>query len=355
MCAGEYSYQVPCFRGTVVNVGSHEKWSNWYDSKWRNRKALNNKEKRRQKYSAEISPSPTHGTDTDAQNLSGADPQMPKGVLSAFSPPHFSILFDDHTYTGLTENDTQFSLLRGLAVGDEVGFSLDAENDATLLMAFPRRSRLVRLRADASRRSLAGASEHVLAANVHYAVIVASVASPAFHPRLVDRYLVMCQYGNVSPVLCLSKLDLAPSPDVSVYTNIGLPVLHVSTKNGQGFEELLSLLSGKSCVLTGHSGVGKSSIINYLLGREVLTVRDVSDRTGRGRHTSVSSSLHVIENSTWLIDTPGIRSLGLWDIDPATLRFYFPEFSPFAEHCRYRDCSHSHEPDCSVRESGGKR
>lgn len=332
-------------------MGSQERGSNWYDAKWRNRKALENRERRRQKYSALI-PAPASVAAGEPGDEAGAEsgPEL-QGVLAEFSPPLFSIFCGDQFFAGRAATEAEASLLHSLAIGDKVGFSLDQQGNATLLKSFPRWSRLARLRADASRRSLAGATEHVLAANVDLAVIVASVASPSFHPRLVDRYLVMCQYGNVTPVLCLSKIDLAPPPDVSVYEQIGLAVVRLSTKSNLGFEALLSLLSGKCCVLTGHSGVGKSSIINHLLGHEVLAVREVSDRTGRGRHTSISSSLHVIENSTWLIDTPGIRSLGLWDIEPDSLRFYFPEFAPFADQCHYRDCSHSHEPECAVREA----
>jgi len=247
--------------------------------------------------------------------------------------------------------DAEASLLHSLAIGDKVGFSLDAQQNATLLKSFPRWSRLARLRADASRRSLAGATEHVLAANVDIAVIVASVASPSFHPRLVDRYLVMCQYGNVTPVLCLSKIDLAPPPDVSVYERIGLAVVRLSTKSSQGFDSLLSLLSGKCCVLTGHSGVGNRPLsITCLATKCWQCGMSATARVAVAIRRS-APRFHVIDNSTWLIDTPGIRSLGLWDIEQDSLRFYFPEFAPFADQCHYRDCSHTHEPECAVREA----
>jgi ribosome biogenesis GTPase len=147
----------------------------------------------------------------------------------------------------------------------------------------------------------------------------------------------------------MTKIDLEKAPDLSMYTEMEIPVFPVSNSNGKGLDALLSGLEGKLCVLVGHSGVGKSTIINALLKNEILPTANVGKKSGRGRHTTTNSSIHLIGKSTLLIDTPGIRSLELFDITADTLRFYFPEFDKFSAGCQYRDCTHSHEPNCAVK------
>lgn len=245
------------------------------------------------------------------------------------------------------------ALLETPVVGDRVTFDLDDEGKGILRQILPRSTKLVRMRTqrrDSTRQQQH--EEHVLAANVDVAVIVASTALPPFHPRLVDRYLIMCQYGDVSPVLCLNKCDLVEEPpDLSIYQKLGIPVIYASADTGQGIDELREQLQGKYSVLTGHSGVGKSSLINRLLEAEVLQVAEVSSASGRGRHTTTVSSLHKLDDTTNLIDTPGIRSLSLWEVDRYSLRFYFPEFEEPSLNCKFRNCLHDSEPGCGVKEA----
>ena len=316
--------------------------NNWYDLRRNNRRALKSRARKKLKYG---------NRSTDDENIpfldpSSCDESLGRGIVAGLAPPRYSILSNDQLIFGHAIAPGQAQLLRRLAVGDQVIF----DNDPPVVKGIlRRRSWLARLRLDATRLSLAGAEEHVLAANVDLAVIVASSVCPSFHPRLVDRYLIMCQYGNIEPLLCITKINLAPAPDVSVYERIGLSVVRVSNKTRDGLELLFGKLEKKCCVLTGHSGVGKSSLINTLLNNELIPVSGVNQKSGKGRHTTVSSSLHIISGSTYLIDTPGIRSLGLWNIDPAELRHYFTEFKQFESACQYRDCTHTNEPNCAVR------
>lgn len=240
-----------------------------------------------------------------------------------------------------------------LSVGDRV--LLDEEKGA-INERLPRKSELVRMREDRQRRSIFAKEKHALAVNIDIGVIVASKNDPPFHPRLIDRYIVMCQYGNVRPLICINKCDLdGDIHDLELYRQVGIPIVLVSAATGQGLTDLQSRISGCASVLVGHSGVGKSSIVNALLQQDGVAISQVSEKSGRGRHTTTTSSLHLLGPNTYLFDTPGIRAWGLWKIDKRSLQTYFPEFIPYAGQCRYRDCSHLVEPGCAIREAVEQR
>lgn len=196
--------------------------------------------------------------------------------------------------------------------------------------------------------------ERAIAANVDQLVHVVSVVAPPLHPRLIDRYLIAAERGRVRFVLCVNKIDLLPSSERSLaelepYRALADDVVLCSASTGEGIDRLRELLAGRQSVLAGHSGVGKSSLVNALAPAIRLDTGEVSAATGRGRHTTTATTLLRFDQDTAVIDTPGIRELGLWAVDAGELRWYFPEFSPFASGCRYRDCTHDHEPLCAVR------
>lgn len=214
----------------------------------------------------------------------------------------------------------------------------------------PRQNRLARLRHDRSRRSDAGAEEHVLAANIDLAVIVVAAKRPPFHPRLIDRYLVLCQYGGIDAAVAVNKADLTDDlPDLSIYRDLGLPIVEVSAKTHQGLDELRTLIDGKLVVFAGHSGVGKSSLVNALVGEAAAATAEVGGKRGQGRHTTSVATLHWLDDETGVVDTPGVRSLAMTGISPQELAGYFPEFVDLIGECRFRDCTHDHEPGCAVR------
>ncbi len=235
-------------------------------------------------------------------------------------------------------------LLPGLAVGDRVLLSKRGIEEI-----LPRTT--VLSRPDPHNPHV----ERVIAANIDAVVIVASARAPAFRPGLVDRYLIAIERSGAEPVLCVNKIDLLEAgeqlSDLAPYHDLGLAIVRCSANTGHGLDLFLERLAGKLCVLVGHSGVGKSSLLNALHPELALATGAVSEANQKGRHTTSSSRLYEIPNGPSIIDTPGIREFGLWDVSPGELRRHFHEFDAHAGACAFADCTHTHEPDCAVKQA----
>jgi ribosome biogenesis GTPase len=249
--------------------------------------------------------------------------------------------------------ELQFSLGQKIVVGDRVYFEPD-NGTGWIKSLVPRRSFLARVRGDSTRFSAFSQAIQTIAANIDIALIVASVMNPRFTPSLIDRYLVICQNGNVNPVICLNKADLSRErhPILNWYRlHLGLEVIEASTVTGEGMERLRDCLHGKMSVLVGKSGVGKTSIINELIPGANLRTQPVGNKTGKGKHTTAISNLYRWDDESYIIDTPGVRSLGLEHIEKGSLKYYFPEFEEFEKYCKYTNCIHEHEPECGIKQA----
>lgn len=201
--------------------------------------------------------------------------------------------------------------------------------------------------------------EQVLVANVDQLAIVISLVQPDLKPHLIDRYLAASQQGGLKPVLLLNKIDLADpvrlQPLVGGYAQLGIPVLLTSARTGTGIDRLREQLRGRSTVFSGQSGVGKSSLLNAVQPGLGLAVKSVSEVNNKGRHTTTYAQLIKLESGGWVVDTPGVRQLQLWDVRPEEVEGYFPEFRPYVPLCAFPDCTHTHEAGCAVKTAVARR
>ena len=195
-----------------------------------------------------------------------------------------------------------------------------------------------------------GVYQQVLLANPDQAVFVFACANPNSKLRMLDRFLVIAEKQKIPVVIVANKIDLVEDPKDSfgMYEAIGYRVIYTSTKNQTGLEELRTQLQKKISAFAGPSGVGKSSLLNALQPGLGLAVNEISSAMNKGRHTTVVRQMFALEGGGYVADTPGWKSLGLWDTEPEEIDAYFPELRGLVQNCQFSDCTHQHEPGCAV-------
>ena len=260
-----------------------------------------------------------------------------------------------------------------VAVGDRVRISLVEESGGMLegmIEEVTERERaLARLAPSRgrgsrhwTRRGYLSEHEQIIIANPDHVVFVFSCAKPKPHLRMLDRLLVGAELQDIPAVICANKIDLVSHEEAhalfDIYEEIDYPVIYTSAKSGAGVDDLHDLLRGRISALVGPSGTGKTSLLNAMQPGLGLRVREVSQATRKGRHTTVVPQLVPLDDDAstdseqgWVADTPGLRALALFDVDPEEIDAYFPDIAPLVTYCRFSDCNHTAEPDCAVKEA----
>ena len=276
-----------------------------------------------------------------------------KGLVVKNTGSWYTVLTDDGQ---LIESKVKGNFrLKGIrstnpvAVGDRVELVANAEGTAFITAIEDRRNYIIRRSQNLSKQS------HIIAANVDQAFLVVTVDFPQTSTTFIDRFLASAEAYRVPVVLVFNKTDLLDADLLRyqqmmmvLYENIGYHCVAISAETGEGVEALRPLLQQKITLLSGNSGVGKSTLINRLVPDANLRTAEISDAHNTGQHTTTFSEMISLPDGGWLIDTPGIKGFGTFDMEPEELTSYFPEIFRFSKDCRFSNCTHTHEPGCAV-------
>ena len=241
-----------------------------------------------------------------------------------------------------------------VAVGDEVLLEPEENNpeQGLIIDILPRRNYLIRKSVHKTGQA------HIIASNIDQLLVIASLRLPRTSLGFIDRMLVSAESYGIPARVIFNKADLLSEEELefaadlaAMYDSIGYPVLITSVKEHIGLDDFAGLLKGKISLLSGHSGVGKSSLVNAIFPGLNLSTQEISGFASKGKHTTTFAEMHRLDETTRIIDTPGIKELGLMDMEDDPLSHYFPEMRLFAEKCRFYNCSHVHEPGCVVIEA----
>jgi ribosome biogenesis GTPase len=301
---------------------------------------------------------------SDLGQLEGAE-HLKHGRILAILPEGILVACDQTEWIcslkGALKQDK--SRMKNLvAVGDFVRFEANSQSQGCIVNIEERHSILSR--AD----NLSRNKEQLIAVNIDQVLITASVVLPPLKPFLVDRYIIAAQKGNMEPIIIINKIDLLYSPPggadpiavekeqtlyeefVQTYRTLDFKVIPISVDTGQGLDTLKAAMQGKASVFSGQSGVGKSSLINLVTGSSLAT-GSVVQRTRKGSHTTTTTHLIPLIDGGFCIDTPGIKSFGLWDLQADEVATYFPEIFALSSACRFPNCAHLNEPGCAVKQA----
>ncbi len=291
--------------------------------------------------------------DRDQANMDAVLETFPAAVV-ALRANHCQVIHDSQELTCLLRPELTIAQRSDLAVGDQVNFSRTKDGTLMIEEVLPRKTVLSRPDPHDIR------VERVIAANVETALIVSSVHSPPMNTNMIDRYLLAVERGGVEPLICVNKIDLIETDQshmdllacqMQPYHDLGINVILCSAQTGSNIDDLIERLSHKLAVVVGHSGVGKSSILNCIDPSLNIFTRTTRKGNRKGRHSTVKSNLYHLPHDITVIDTPGVRSFGIWDMEPHELRWYFVEFDEYTDNCKFSNCTHTHEPDCAVKEA----
>ncbi|NGX37705.1 MAG: putative ribosome biogenesis GTPase RsgA [Chlamydiae bacterium] len=279
-----------------------------------------------------------------------------RGRVLAIMANGILVDFEDILYTcalrGILKKEN-LRIKNLIAVGDFVLFEPQEDLSGSIAYVEERHSILSRAE-QISRRK-----EQLIAVNIDQVLITSSVVIPPLKPNLIDRYIIAALKGNMDPIIVINKIDLLVDSEkektffdevLTIYQALEIPLYPVSTLTGEGMEALKTAMQKKSSVFSGQSGTGKTSLINAITGSNLLT-GEVISKTRKGSHTTTHTHLLPIEEEGFCVDTPGIKSFGMWDLKKEEVQHYFFEIADYATSCKFLNCSHMQEPDCAVQKA----
>ena len=238
-----------------------------------------------------------------------------------------------------------------VVVGDMVRCERDEQGSYVIVGIEPRRNYIIRRASNLSKES------HIIASNIDQALLVVTLFSPETATEFIDRFLVTCEAYKVPVTILLAKIDLARTkPEAveefhAIYESAGYKIVEVSATEGEGVDQVREMLRGKTTLLSGNSGVGKSTLVAAVEPGLDIRTGEISQSHNKGKHTTTFSTMYPLSEGGYIIDTPGIKGFGLIDIEDAELAHYFPEMMRYLPDCKFYNCSHTHEPYCAVVEA----
>ena len=237
-----------------------------------------------------------------------------------------------------------------IAVGDQVQFELESDGKGIISDILPRENYIIRKSVNLSKQY------HIIASNIDISVLVVTLNNPVTSTNFIDRFLVSCQAYDIPVIIAFNKKDTYIDKEsieikklIDMYKLIGYKCELISAKYGDGVDEIIRLIKNKTCIISGHSGVGKSTLINSISPNLKLKTKEISSSHKQGKHTTTYAEMYDLDSDIKIIDTPGIRGFGLVEITKHELGDFFPEFFEASQKCKFKNCLHLDEPDCNVK------
>lgn len=328
------------------------RYNNKYEKQ--ERKKLQNRNKKTEIETGKVAFNSDPWLEKEYKNLTAKNEALLLKVTADHSWKTFYLFDIDKKieFTATFTKNLPKELSKFLVVWDYVYY--DKKDDNHLIVGRKKRlNKLARIKWDANRLSLGEKKEQIFAVNIDYGIIVSSTTTPKFNPGMIERYLILFEYHDIKPILCLTKTDLhsLEKEEYQIFLDLGLEIFFITDKEDKELSRLKDYLTEKTVVFVWNSWVWKTSLTNKIYGDMVWKEWETSQRTWYGQHTTTSSTVYEWREKSFVIDTPGIMNLNLFETSKDNLKYLFSDFQELNNECKYKKCTHTMEPDCAVQKA----